>query len=99
MSRAPGAGVSQTDGDQYAYSEELTGEADSPEVDGPETTPVLGAGETVQTMSIVDHSRDDTPESPGPDAPPVDATYRPATPVPEVTGTVPLLGSADLAPA
>ncbi len=98
MSRAPGAGVSQTDGDQYAYSEELTGEADSPEADGPETTPVLGAGETVQTMSIFDHPRDDTPESPGPDAPPVDAIYRPATPVPEVTGTVSLLGSADFAP-
>ena len=98
MSRAPGAGVSQTDGDQYAYSEELTGAADSPEADGPQTTPVLGTGETVQTMSIFDHPSDDAPESRGPDAPPVDGIYRPATPVPEVTGTVSLLGSADFAP-
>ena len=98
ISRAPGAGVSQTDDDQYAYSEELTGEADSPEADGPETTPVLGTGETVQTMSIFGHPGEDARESAAPDAPPVGAMYRPATPVPQVTGTVSLLGSADFAP-
>ena len=54
MSPAPVAGVSQTDDDQYAYSEELTGETD-----GPETTPVLGTGETVQTMSIFGNPGDD----------------------------------------
>ena len=72
MSRAPVAGLSQTDDDQFAYSEELTGEAD-----GRETTPVLGTGETVQTMSIFGNPGDDAAESAAPDAPLVDAIYRP----------------------